>query len=97
MDFIDMLQKIIDSLDKIISLLDKQSNKIIQLPQVDQADDKLIRAAEAARILNVGKQTVYWYVSEGLLNAYYTAGSPHKKFWLSEVKAVAKRRSDYNL
>lgn len=101
MDFINQLNELLKELaetqiklGEINILLDQlltKHDKIIEFPQ----DDKLIRAGEAARILNVSKATIYWYASEGLLAAYYTAGSNHKKFWLSDVKNLAERRSNF--
>lgn len=50
--------------------------------------DALICAGEAAGILKVDRGSIYRYEKEGLLKAYYTPGSPRKKFWLSEVKGL---------
>ena len=55
------------------------------------SSDKLVRTGEAAKILCVSKGMIQQYVKEGILTPLYTAGSGHKRFWLSEVKAVAKR------
>lgn len=52
--------------------------------------DKLIFASQAAEVLHVGAGMIYRYVEEGLLRAVYTPHSGKRKFWLSEVKALAK-------
>ncbi len=52
--------------------------------------DALICAGEAAGILKVDRGCIYRYEKAGLLQAYYTPGSPRKKFWLSEVKGLVK-------
>lgn len=51
--------------------------------------DALICAGEAAGILKVDRGSIYRYEKAGLLKAYYTPGSPRKKFWLSDVKELA--------
>lgn len=53
--------------------------------------DRLVRAGEAAKILCVKKETIYRYAMEKILTPMYTADSTHMKFWLSEVKSVARR------
>ena len=53
--------------------------------------DVLIRAHTAAEILCVSKSAIYGFERQGLLQSYYTPGSNHKKYWLSQVKAIAKK------
>ena len=72
-----------------LRLLEKFSNgerSIIPIPT-----DKLVKSGEAAEVLGVNKATIDNYSKAGILTPLYTAGSNHKKFWLSEVKAVAKK------
>ena len=71
-----------------LRLLEKFSGEksIIPIPA-----DKLVMSGEAAEVLGVNKATIDGYSRAGILTPLYTAGSTHKKFWLSEVKAVAKR------
>ena len=72
-----------------LRLLEKFSNgerSIIPIPT-----DKLVKSGEAAEVLGVNKATIDGYAKAGILTPLYTAGSTHKKFWLSEVKAVAKK------
>lgn len=53
--------------------------------------DRLIRAGEAAKILGVSKGTIYRYEREGKLQAWHTADSSQKKFWLTQVMALPER------
>ena len=52
--------------------------------------DRLIRTGEAAKILGVNPSKISEYVEKKILTKLYVEGSSHSKFWLSEVKAVAK-------
>lgn len=53
--------------------------------------DRLIRAGEAAKILGVNPAKISEFVDKGILKKFFVDGSSHSKFWLSEVKAVAKK------
>ena len=53
--------------------------------------DRLIRTGEAAKVLCVSKGTVYHFARNKILPAYLTPGSNHLKFWLSDVKKLARR------
>ena len=53
--------------------------------------DVLVRASDAAKILCVGKETIYRYATEKILTPMYTPYSTQMKFWLSEVRNVAKK------
>lgn len=53
--------------------------------------DVLVRQGEAARVLNVNKDAITQFVKDGLLTPYYTPNSRQRKFWLSEVKALATK------
>lgn len=52
--------------------------------------DRLIRAGEAAKILEVNAAKISEYADKGILRKFYVDGSSHSKFWLSDVKALAK-------
>ena len=54
-------------------------------------DDRLIRAGEAARILGVGESTIGELVKAKLLTPYYF-NSDQRKFWLSQVKALPRKK-----
>lgn len=53
--------------------------------------DALIESGEAAKVLDVSKTMISRYVREGRLDAYYVPHSSRRKFWLSEVKALATK------
>lgn len=53
--------------------------------------DVLVRQGEAAEVLGVSKAAITRFVNDGLLTPYYTPNSQQRKFWLSEVKAVATK------
>ena len=53
--------------------------------------DRLIRAGEAAQILGVNQSAVGAFVKAGLLTPLYV-NSDQKKFWLSQVKALPRRK-----
>ena len=53
--------------------------------------DRLIRAGEAAQILGVGKSTIGEFVKARLLTPFYV-NSDQKRFWLSEVKALPRKK-----
>lgn len=53
--------------------------------------DRLIRAGEAAQILGVSKSAIGSFVKAGLLTPLYV-NSAQKKFWLSEVKALPRKK-----
>lgn len=85
----ERLKELLQNTPEIIQYLqlaDNLQGAIMPIPT-----DRLIRTGEAAKVLNVSKATISYYARTGILTPLYTAGSTHKKFWLSEVKAVAKR------
>ena len=71
-----------------LQLIKETGQNIAVLPA---QSDALICAGEAAGILKVDRGSIYRYEKAGLLKAYYTPGSPRRKFWLSEVKGLASR------
>ena len=52
--------------------------------------DRLIRAGEVAKILEVNTKKISEYADKKILKKFYVDGSSHSKFWLSDVKALAK-------
>lgn len=52
--------------------------------------DRLIRAGEAAKILGVNPAKITEYADRKILTRLHVDGSIQSKFWLSEVKSVAK-------
>ena len=54
--------------------------------------DRLIRAGEAAQILGVSKAAIGAFVKQGLLTPLYV-NSEQKKFWLSQVKALPRKKA----
>lgn len=66
--------------------------KLGHTPNVMPADtDILILPSEARAILRVSGTAISSYERNGLLTAYYTPGSDMKKYWRSEVVAIAQR------
>lgn len=53
--------------------------------------DRLVRAHEAAKILNVGQDTIGKFVKAGLLTPLYV-NSEQRKFWLSEVMKLPRTK-----
>ena len=84
------LKKLLKETPEIITLLqllkEQGSDKAVTVIKTDA----LLLAGQAATVLAVDKARIYGYVKEGLLKPYYTPGSSRMKFWLSEVKALAK-------
>ena len=56
--------------------------------------DKLVFIGEAAETLHVNTAMIARYVKDGLLKPVYTPHSGKRKFWLSEVKALARREGE---
>lgn len=61
-------------------------------PVIILENDRLIRAGEAASILGVNENTIGRYVRDGILRAYSVPGCSHRKFRLSEVRQLPKRK-----
>lgn len=68
--------------------LHKSGDKQIVMPV---SMDVLVLANQAAKVLGTDKSNIYRYVREGLIRPFYTPHSQYMKFWLSEVKALARR------
>jgi len=85
------LQSLLKESPGILSFLQLVKETGQNLAMLPAQSDALICASEAAGVLKVDKGSIYRYEKAGLLKAYYTPGSPRKKFWLSEVKGLASR------
>ena len=55
--------------------------------------DCLVEAKQAAQILGVGKNTIYQFIKEGLIRPFYTPNSSHMKFWISDVRKLARSKA----
>lgn len=90
----------IEQLSKLAQILTPELLRFMELAQNTETvimpikGDKLIFAGQAAETLHVNPNMITRYVNEGLLNPVYTPHSSKRKFWLSEVKALAKRGGD---
>ena len=65
--------------------------RFLELSQNADTSIMLVRQGEAARVLNVNRDAITQFVKAGLLTPYYTPNSRQRKFWLSEVKALATK------
>ena len=84
------LKKLLGETPEILSFL--QLMRDTGKPEIiPMQTDILVRAGQAATILNVDKAMIYRYVDNGLLHPYYTPPSSHMKFWMSEVKRIPRR------
>ena len=84
----EMLQRLLKETPEIIEYL-----KLAKEPPVlPIRTDCLVLVAQAAKVLAVSRGTVYQYVKDGLLKAYYTPGSERMKFWLSDLQSLATTR-----
>ena len=87
----------LDELREISKILTPELLKFLELTQgVEGAvmpvkADKLVRMGEAAKVLDTNTTMISRYVREGLLKPVYTPYSRQRKFWLSEVKGLARR------
>lgn len=84
------LQSLLKESPGILSFLQLIKETGQNMAVLPAQSDALICAGEAAGILKVDRGSIYRYEKAGLLKAYYTPGSPRKKFWLSEVKGLVK-------
>ena len=80
------LQAIAAELQPFLEVIRELDGKIF-LPS-----DRLIRAGEAAQILGVSKAAIGSFVKHGLLTPLYV-NSEQKKFWLSQVKALPRKKA----
>lgn len=56
--------------------------------------DTLIYLSDAAKVLHTNTTTISRYVKEGLLQPVFTPHCSKRKFWLSEVKGLARREAE---
>lgn len=84
------LQRLLDESPEILKFMELMKELGDSAAILPAKADRLIRAGEAAQILGVEKSQIYKYAKEGKLTALYTAGSSHKKFWLSAVMNLPK-------
>lgn len=57
---------------------------------VPPVSDRFVRTGDAAKILNVNEASITTLVKDNLLTPYYVPYSKHRRFKVSEVKALAK-------
>ena len=88
------LKKLLNDSPEILEYL--QLSKLVDKNVLPIPTDRLIRAGEAAKVLCVSKATVYHYARNKSLPAYLTPGSNHLKFWLSDIKKLARRTEDFD-
>ena len=96
---LEQLNALITAGEKLKKLLTDTPEIIEYLRLIQDSDknvlpiksDVLIRAGEAAKILCVSKGTISHYVKVGILTPLFTPESTQMKFWLSQVKSVAKK------
>ena len=80
------LQEIAAELKPFLELVNAFDGKEFAIPT-----DKLVRTKKAAEILGVGNATICAFVKAGLLTPLYV-NSEQRRFWLSEVKSLAKKQ-----
>ena len=60
----------------------------------DDIETIAVSAAQVARLLNVDRKTVYEMHHAGELNGFRPRPNSHLKFLLSEVREVARKKSE---
>lgn len=97
---VEMLDAYIEKAQTLSKIL-KDSPEIIRFMELEQGAayaqkiivplkmDKLITVRAAAEILGVNPSRIYRYIQSGILKPRKTPESDRKKFWLSEVMAIA--------
>lgn len=83
------LQRIIKETPEVVEFL-RLCKREYSAPLLPIQADCLIYASEAAKVLHVSKNMIGTWEKQGLLRAYYTPGGKNKKYWMSEVKKMAK-------
>ena len=84
----------IDELRELHSMMTPELVRFMELaretgPVIPIKADKLVFLGEAAEVLGTNKTVVCRYIKDGLLKPVYTPYCSKRKFWLSEVKALA--------
>ena len=91
---LDALKKFTEQAQKLQAILKdvEPMIELIRTAELQLPTDRLIRAGDAANILGVSKSTIGYFVKAGLLTPLYV-NSEQKKFWLSEVKALPRKKA----
>ena len=84
------LKKLLQENPEILEYM-RLAEKFSDAAVLPMPTDRLIRAGEAAKILGVNSAKISEYADKKILTKLYVDGSSHSKFWLSEVKALAKK------
>lgn len=77
---------------KMLEAVQGKLNKHMPDVQTDEflPNDRLVRIAEAGKILGVGASTIALYVRQGLLQPFFTPyGGGQQKFWVSHLHKLA--------
>ena len=86
----------VGELEKLAKILTPEMIRFMELTRDTGAmvmpvkGDTLIFMNDAAKVLHTNSTMISRYVKEGLLRPVYTPHCNKRKFWLSEVKALAK-------
>ena len=90
----------IEELQELSKLLTPEMLKFLELAQNTEPvlmpieGDTLIFMSDAAKVLHTNTTMISRYVREGLLRPVYTPHCSKRKFWLSEVKGLARREAE---
>lgn len=85
------LQDILQSTPELATFAEALANAKEPVLLVDS--DRLVLSGEAAKILGVNKSAISRYVRDGLLTPYYVPHSSSRRFRISDVWKIARRRS----
>lgn len=76
----------LDAISKQVSQLAIDMKLLKENNGVFDSHDRLVRTAEAGKILGVSAGTIRSYVKQGLLKQYHTVdGGGQAKFWVSDL------------
>lgn len=84
------MRKILESNPEIFEYM-RLAEKFSDAAILPLPTDRLVRAGEAAKILGVNPAKIGEYAEKKLLTKLHVEGSSQNKFWLSEVKSMAKK------
>ena len=91
---LDALQRFTEQAQKLQAIAAKVQPFLELIRELDGRElvtDRLIRAGEAAQMLGVSKSAIGAFAKAGLLTPLYV-NSDQKRFWLSEVKALPRKK-----
>lgn len=91
LESLESLQQVISESPEVIECLRLMNECKSEVVLTAVKVDRLIGQKEAAEILGVSSNRICEYVNSGLLTAYYTPPTSHRKFWLSEVMDIPKK------